>query len=247
MSQAKSKPQTMFERAAENCFNVVMCRMTAVISATPSANRALLADITPGGLTRKLPLTRPNTQPFTGMGLIFAHNGTLFIKEEIKSLLGRYAAEIKGSNDSEVLFWQVVKMLDAYGSPVKALEMALDEIRTVWVSCRGRYPGRAAPYRGLNMFLAQKNSVTVMCHYPGGHKHRAAAAVPPGGKTALLSPGWEFGRIAWRRERNRVIFSSEPADARPGWNKMKDMQIAHAEIKNGKLELKFRNIKGTAL
>lgn len=200
----------------------------------------------PGKISKKLLIGRQNTQPFTGRGLIFAHNGTLFIKDEIKSLLGKYATEVKGRNDSEILFWQTVKMLDIYGSPLKALEMTLDEIRTVWLSCKGRYPGREGPYRGLNIFLAQKNSLTVLCHYPGV-RGKAGGAGVPGGKAALMTPGWDFGSIAWRREGGRVVFSSEPADARPGWRAMADLQLAHAELVDGKVELKFGHIKGATL
>lgn len=184
----------------------------------------------PAGLPRRRLLGAANTQPFCFGGLAFAHNGTLFIKEEIRSLLGKYAGKVKGVNDSEVLFWQVVKMLDAYGTPELALEMALDEIRTVWISCKDKHPGRAAPYLGLNMFLATEDSLTVLCHAP--RKTR---------KDALLTPGWEFGRIAWRREPGRAIFSSEPADARP-WKKMNDPELAHARLRGGKLELSFKRI-----
>lgn len=201
----------------------------------------------PGKINKKLLIGRANTQPFSGGELLFAHNGTLFIKEEIKSLLGKYAAGVKGLNDSEVLFWQVVKMLDVYGSPVKALEMALDEIRTVWISCKDRYPGLEAPYRGLNIFLASKNSLTVLCHYSGAWSSSVKKTGVPGGKTALMTPDWGFGSIAWRRDGGRAVFSSEPADDRPGWKKMNDLQIAHAELKGGRLGLKFSDIKGAAL
>ena len=187
----------------------------------------------PAGLPRASLLSRDNTQPFSADGLVFAHNGTLFIKDEIRALLGKYAAKIKGGNDSEVLFWQVVKMLDAYGSPEAALEMALDEIRTVWTSCKDAHPGRQAPYRGLNLFLASADSLTVLCHYQ---------LKKEGGKGALLTPGWEFGRVAWRREKDRVVFSSEPADAGPGWKKMNDPEIARAEIRGGKVLLDFKRI-----
>ena len=187
----------------------------------------------PAGLPRASLLGADNTQPFSGGGLLFAHNGTLFIKDEIRSLLGKYAGKIKGENDSEVLFWQVMKMMDAYGSPAAALEMALDEIRTVWISCRKKYPGRTAPYRGLNMFLASPESLTVLCHYQ---------LKKEGGKGALLTPGWEYGRVAWRREKGRVVFSSEPADTEPGWKKMHDPEIAHATLSGGKIELVFKRI-----
>ncbi|OGR68174.1 MAG: hypothetical protein A2081_02475 [Elusimicrobia bacterium GWC2_61_19] len=233
-----------------------MCRITAVISARPVSGRDLLCEgpkslparagaaaaarVTlthpreasdPAGLPKTRLISRANTRPFSAYGLTFAHNGTLFIKDEIRSLLGKYAARVKGADDSEVLFWQVVKMLDAYGSMGTALEMALDEIRTVWISTRDKYPGRAAPYRGLNMFLASKDSLAVLCHSPS--KKRAPA---------LLPPGWEFGRVAWRREKDRLVFSSEPADVRPGWKKMNDPELACATARGGKLELSFRRL-----
>lgn len=187
----------------------------------------------PAGLPKARLIGPANTQPFSAGGFVFAHNGTLFIKDEIRSLLGKYAARVKGSNDSEVLFWQVMKMLDAYGSPEAALEAAVDEIRTVWISCRDKYPGRPAPYRGLNVFLASRGSLTVLCHYQP-HKE--------GSKKALLTPGWEFGRMAWRREKSRIIFSSEPADGGP-WKKMHDPEIASASAVSGRLSLSFKRIE----
>lgn len=184
----------------------------------------------PAGLPRASLLGRQNTQPFAAGGLLFAHNGTLYIKDEIRSLLGKYAARLKGTNDSEVLFWQAVKMLDAYGSPGLALEMALDEIRTVWLSCRGKYPGREGPYKGLNLFLASADSLTVLCHAP--------RSKPLG---ALLTPGWEYGRVAWRREPGRVIFSSEPAGG-GAWKRMNDPEVCSARLRRGKIELGFKRI-----
>lgn len=207
-------------------------------AAAAARSRVVVAHLRDASNPAKLPkarlIGRANTQPFSAGGFVFAHNGTLFIKDEIRSLLGKYAAKVKGSNDSEVLFWQVMKMLDAYGSPETALEMALDEIRTVWISCRDKYPGRPAPYRGLNIFLASPDALTVLCHYQP-HKE--------GSKTALLTPGWEFGRIAWRREKSSLVFSSEPADGGRGWRKMNDPEIASASVKAGKLQVAFKRIE----
>jgi len=207
----------------------------AAAAARSGAVLAHLRDASnPAGLPKASLLGAANTQPFAADNWLFAHNGTLFIKDEIRSLLGKYAAKVKGANDSEVLFWQVRKMLDAYGTPEAALEMALDEIRTVWISCRGKYPDRPAPYRGLNMFLASPDSLTVLCHYQ---------LKKEGAKPALATPGWEFGRVAWRREKSRLVFSSEPADCGPGWRKMNDPEIASASVKAGRLEVSFKRIK----
>ena len=187
----------------------------------------------PSGLPRASLIGPANTQPFSAGGFLFAHNGTLFIKDEIRSLLGAYAARVKGNNDSEVLFWQAVKMLDAYGEPAMALRMALDEILTVWVSCRDKYPDRPEPYKGLNLFLASAESLTVLCH---GSRQKGK------GKPALLTPGWEAGRIAWRQEGGRAVFSSEPADDKPGWKKMDDPSVASARLAGGKIKIGFERI-----
>jgi predicted glutamine amidotransferase len=182
------------------------------------------------GVPKAAQVRPENTQPFSAGGLAFAHNGTLFIKDEIRSLLGKYAARVRGTNDSEVLFWQVMKMLDAYGTPEAALAAALDEIRTVWISCRDKYPRRDAPYTGLNLFLASPDALTVLCHAP--RKKRLGA---------LLTPGWEYGRVAWRAGAGRAVFSSEPADG-GAWNKMNDPEIASARVRGGKVELRFKRI-----
>lgn len=185
----------------------------------------------PLGLTAKRLLGAENTQPFSGNGFVFAHNGTLEIPSEIKSVLGKYEKFVKGVNDSEVLFWQVMKMLDAYGDPALALEMAVEETRTVWLSCKGRYPAKKHPYRGLNVFLSDGRTLWVLCHY-----------APDSDKKALMTPGWEFGRIAWRKDAGKVIFASEPLDG-GRWNKMSDLEIAEASLGGKGVDLKLINIK----
>ena len=184
----------------------------------------------PKGLTRSKLIGRTNSQPFCGNGFAFAHNGTLYIPDEIKSALGKYAGYVKGANDSEVLFWQIMKMLDAYGTAELALEMALDEITTVWLSCKNRYPLRNAPCRGMNIMLADSKNLWVLCSYPKS-----------GDRGALLTPGWEFGRLAWRREKDAFVFSSEPLDDGK-WNKLSDMELAAVSLVNGKLELKMKKL-----
>jgi len=182
------------------------------------------------GVPKAAQVRPENTQPFSAGGLTFAHNGTLFIKDEIRSLLGKYAAKVRGTNDSEVLFWQVLKMLDAYGEPAAALEAALDEIRTVWISCRDKYPRRPAPYTGLNLFLASPDSLTGSCHDP---RRR--------GLGALATKNWDYGTVAWRSEAGRAVFSSEPADG-GAWKKMNDPEIAVARARGGRIDLSFKRI-----
>ena len=92
----------------------------------------------------------------------------------------------------------------------------------------------AMAYKRQQIMTASPAELTVLCHYQTQKE---------GAKTALLTPGWEFGRIAWRKEKSRIVFSSEPADDKPGWRKMNDPEIASASIKAGKLALSFKRIK----
>jgi predicted glutamine amidotransferase len=182
----------------------------------------------PRGLPAKRLLGVKNTQPFHANGFVFAHNGTLEIPEEIKTTLGKYEKFVRGINDSEILFWQVMKMLDAYGAPAQALEMAVEEIKTVWLSCKNLHSEKKAPYRGLNIFLSNGKSLWVLCHFRSELR-------------ALMTPGWESGRIAWRKDEHQVVFSSEPLD-RGAWNKMSDLDIAEAALTGSGVSLNITNI-----
>lgn len=207
----------------------------------PAFTRALRRAAGPGALIAhvrdasnplglpKAKLVRPeNNHPFAGEGLLFAHNGTLNICPEIRENLGAYAARLRGSSDSEVLFWQIVKMLDAYGDLALAVEMALDEIWTVWGSCAGDRPGVEAPYRGLNVFVSDGTRLCALCHYPLRKK-----------KSSLMTPGWDWGEIAWRASPEGAVFSSEPLDAGP-WRRLREGELADAVISGGKIKVSVR-------
>src|SRR5579864_9366355 len=62
-------------------------------------------------LKRSALIGRAHTQPFTHGKWIFAHNGTLFIPKEVTARLGPWKSHIRGKNDSEVLFYWMMKHL----------------------------------------------------------------------------------------------------------------------------------------
>jgi len=124
-------------------------------------------------------------QPVRRNGFLFAHNGTFAVSSEILTVLGKYRRFVKGGSGPEILFWQIMKMLDAYGDPALALEMAVDEIRTVWLGRGNRRPGKKAPFDGLTIFLGNAGALWV-----------------------LSGPG--AGRIVWREDARKVVFSGRP-------------------------------------
>ncbi len=174
------------------------------ISGSTSVFLAHIRDASnPRGLPAKKLISVENTQPFCGLGFIFCHNGTLCIPDAVAENLGPLKKNIKGLNDSEVLFWQILKSLSAYGDIVTALRMAVDEINTVWISVKENYSrkGIMVPYKGLNVILAQKDALYALCLYPENSN-----------KKAIMTPERPFGMMAFRKEKDFFVLSSEPLD-----------------------------------
>lgn len=185
----------------------------------------------PKNLARQEILGNKNCQPFVHSNFMFAHNGTIEIPDEIKNFLGTYKKFVKGNNDSEIFFFEILKHLDAYGNMELALESVIDEIWTIWRSCKNKYHGKTTPYRGLNAFVSDGSSLHVLCHYPLKKDPKA-----------LMSRNWEWGRIAYRLGNGAAVFASEPPD-NGKWKKMNDLQIISMTLKNGSLDFKVKNIK----
>lgn len=188
-----------------------------------------LAHITDASNPTSLPVKKfisiENSQPFCSQGFIFCHNGTLCIPDAIAENLGPLKKNIKGLNESEVLFWQIMKSFSAYGDPVTALRMAVDEINTVWISVKENYSrkGITVPYKGLNIVLAQKDALYCLCLYPENSK-----------KKAIMTLQRTFGMMALRKEKDLFILSSEPLDE-GNWENIPSGFILIAKKKSGEI------------
>ncbi|GAB4030403.1 MAG: hypothetical protein Fur0012_06230 [Elusimicrobiota bacterium] len=203
-----------------------------ILSFSASGN-VFMAHIRDASNPRRLPykklISMENTQPFSGRGLAFCHNGTLCIPDAVAENLGSLKKNIKGLNDSEVLFWQIIKSLEAYGDPITALKMAVDEIETVWISVKKSYASKGinVPYRGLNIILAYPDSIYAMCLYgPQSVK-----------KEAILTPGWPWGNLAYRMENDFFVISSEPLDS-AGWLSLYSGELLSVTKNKGQLKLR---------
>lgn len=189
-----------------------------------AVSRAVIAHVrwasNPLGLPRSELLGKENSQPFARGRFLFAHNGTLNIPGEIAGSLGRYAKEIRGRNDSEVLFYQFLKMADRCGDPGKAFKLMLEEINDAWLSCRKDHPDKKAPYKGLNFFASDGERLWLFRHFPMTRDIGA-----------LMTPRWKYGRIAYRLSGGRLIAASEPLDG-GRWDSLEDLETA--EVWGGK-------------
>lgn len=169
-----------------------------------------------------------NTQPFSYSNFIFSHNGTLSIVDEIFLNLGKYSKYVKGVNDSEVLFWNFIKHMDAYSEASTALEMMRDEIKTVWISVKKKYSFKS-PYNGLNIFVSDSKSLFVLCDFKTEEE-----------KYSIMTKGWEYGSFAYRKEKDFFIVSSEPTDG-GNWNKMPQSSVM---VVGSDLNFKINTLEG---
>src|ERR1041384_1330476 len=81
-------------------------------------------------LSRQELIGRAHTQPFAYRNWVFAHNGTLLIPTEVRAELGPLEKEVAGQNDSEVLFFWLMKHWN--GNVLQSVRKSLQNLDRVW-------------------------------------------------------------------------------------------------------------------
>jgi len=186
----------------------------------------LRAASNPRGLLKKKLIGVENSQPFGTGSIVFAHNGTLQIPDEVLAHMGPFAENVKGVNDSEVYFWHWMKWFKKTKSAPKALELCIREIWRIWAQCRRLYPHKKYPYTGLNTLISDGKSLHAFCHYPYGSSAEQRS----------LFGGQKWGVMSAGLRDDRWIVSSEDLDS-TRWERLKDGEIVSARIESGKIKL----------
>jgi predicted glutamine amidotransferase len=166
-----------------------------------------------------------HTQPFTFGRWIFAHNGTLYIPKEVAAALGAWRKHIKGKNDSEVLFYWLMKNFARIKNPAQAVRESIQGIHRIWEGCKKSYPIHPYPYHGLNWVLSDGKTLMAFCYTdPRGF----------GKSKALCNSREPYYRLHRQFTRNGITIASEPLDATLGWQGFRhgELLIARSE-KNG--------------
>lgn len=194
----------------------------------------------PRGLPFKRLISMENTQPFTDGRWVFAHNGTLEIPLEVARRLGILRKKLKGFNDSEVYFWQFIKFQRAVKDVAEALKACVRENWEVWKSCRGRYPGKRAPYTSLNAVFTDGRRLYAFNHFLdhiAASKGRWEAA-----DRALCAAGRPWSVMSFSRRKQRLVIASEDLD-RGSWRRMRPPELICAEVRSGRLMVKRRSLE----
>ncbi|HTT35862.1 MAG TPA: class II glutamine amidotransferase [Thermoplasmata archaeon] len=172
----------------------------------------------PMRLPRRRLLGRENAQPFAFDAYVFAHNGSIPFPRETRARLGPFESRVVGVNDSEVLFWLLVKHLEAGAEPAPAYAAAVAELKAVWAE---RGMPAAGPYSGLNVLLARGPSeLWAFCHWSGEHGR------------GLLDTSRPYYALAYAADARQVVVGSEPFDStRRDWRSLSngDFLVARAD------------------
>ncbi len=169
--------------------------------------------------------------PFTDEGWVFAHNGTLFIREEVASALGSRRARLKTDSDSEIYFQQFLKFLREGKDPSAAFEACILENWRLWDGCKSRYPELQAPYSSLNAIASNGKGIHALCH--AAHRGLAAHGV------CHADQPWSVMSFATRDD--RFVLASEGVDG-GDWTRLSPPETISAVPAASGLDVRRRRL-----
>jgi predicted glutamine amidotransferase len=161
-----------------------------------------------------------NCQPFVWGSTMFAHNGMIPFPRETRAFLGEFESKVRGVNDSEVLFWLLVRHLESAQDPVQAFAGTVRDLVRVWHERGSPPPG---PYTGLNVVFSRgPNELWAFCQYLGEHG--------PG----LLDRGRPYYEMAYLADAKQLVVGSEPFDGtRSDWRTLSNGHYLWAQATHG--------------
>ena len=176
----------------------------------------------PRRLPRKRLISMDNTQPFSIPNLMFIHNGAVNKPNDVD--LGEYRSSVKGDNDSEVLFWLLVKKLEEE----KTLEKALASVeRTINATVeKGK-----KPFTAINMIFSDGKVF---------HAYNSYTYQP---MNSLCSSEQGYYSMSYLVEKDRIIVMSEPSNQDDDWQILNNHELLSASIENGKLSYSIVRIR----
>jgi len=166
-------------------------------------------------LPRERLIALENSQPFGTHTALFGHNGSIPFPTETRPFLGVHEPKVRGVNDSEVLFWLLVRNVEETGNVPGAYARSVEDLVRVWQAV-----GRPAipAFSGLNVvFSRSPDELWAFCLWTGDHG------------AALLDPTRRYYEMTFQAAPHRVVVGSEPFDAERGrWTSLSNGQYLSA-------------------
>lgn len=180
-------------------------------------------------LPRERLIALENSQPFENHTTLFAHNGSIPFPTETRPLLGIHEGQVRGVNDSEVLFWLMVRNIEETGDPLVGYLRTVEDLVRVWQALK-RPP--VPPFSGLNvLFSPAPHELWAFCEWTGDHG------------TGLLDRARRYYEMTYRATPHQVVVGSEPLDDEHGvWQSLPSGTYLHASRVEQHLEVKVGKI-----
>jgi predicted glutamine amidotransferase len=165
-----------------------------------------------------------NSQPFDTHTTLFVHNGGIPFPVETKPFLGLHEPKVKGVNDSEVLFWLLVRNTEEHGDPVTGFARSVEDLVRVW-EAMGR--PEIPPFSGLNVLFSRgPDELYAFCQWTGDHGE------------GLLDETRRYFELAYQGNAHRVVVGSEPFDGAKGeWKSLVSGEFLYARRENGRVRV----------
>lgn len=185
-------------------------------------------------LPRKELIGMTHTQPFSHDSWLFIHNGTLLIPREVKAALGPWAKFVKGKNDSEVLFYWLLKTLvNGKGKNWAArLRQSFRGLDKIWAGCKKQYPIYKGPYHGLNWVLTNGRVFLAFCYVNSTGF----------GKAKALCSGKPYYELQVKQTDGEVVVASEPIAPDSIWQPLGHGRLLIAERRGRRILVKTQKV-----
>jgi glutamine amidotransferase len=160
-----------------------------------------------------------NSQPFESHTTLFAHNGSIPFPVETRPFLGLHEPKLRGVNDSEVLFWLLVRNTEEHNDPLLGYVRTVEDLYRVWEAM-----GRPAipPFSALNVLFSRgPDELFAFCLWTGDHG------------TGLLDAHRRYFEMTYEILPHRVVVGSEPFDHEPTWRSLPSGTFLKAHRENG--------------
>jgi predicted glutamine amidotransferase len=176
-------------------------------------------------LPRERLIAVENSQPFENHTTLFAHNGSIPFPTETRPLLGVHEPKVRGVNDSEVLFWLLVRNTEETGDPLVGYLRTVEDLVRVWQGLK-RPP--VPPFSGLNVLFSRgPDELWAFCQWTGDHG------------TGLIDTSRRYYEMTYQATPHRVLVGSEPFDgARGVWQSLASGTYLVARRTEGRLDVK---------
>jgi hypothetical protein len=165
-----------------------------------------------------------NSQPFDTHRQLFAHNGSIPFPRETRPFLGLHEGEVRGVNDSEVLFWLLVRNSAETRDPLRGYVQSVEDLVRVW---QGLGRPKVPPFSGLNVLYAPgPEELWAFCLWTGDHG------------SGLLDAGRRYYEMTYHAAPHRLIVGSEPFDGERGfWTSLGSGAYLRAVRTDGHVQL----------